>query len=320
VAQQRGLSRIELADRIVPALGLDGPRTLDFGPRQFRICLDEALVPHVKDMQGTRLKDLPKPRQSDDAAKAEAATLRYKVLKTELKTLAKVQVSRLEQAMVTQRRWSLEDFQTFFVHHPLTRELAARLLWSVHDASLQAIGACRIAEDGTLADAQDHHFDPPAQAQFGIAHPLLLPAALRDAFAHQFADYEILQPFAQLNREVFMLRPEEAQATRINRVEGRDIATGAAIGLLDHGWLRGSAADGGMVFTLLKPMGPGGSHAVLCCDPGMPVTQLSAVPRQTLGIVHLQNATGEPLAFGSIDPVLCSELLRDLHRLTPFTP
>ena len=37
VAENRGLSQEELADRLVPTLGLDDPQALsfDFGPRQF---------------------------------------------------------------------------------------------------------------------------------------------------------------------------------------------------------------------------------------------------------------------------------------------
>jgi hypothetical protein len=320
VAQQRGLSRLELADRLVPTLGLDESRMLDFGPRQFLIGLDEALTPYVKDAQGVRLKDLPKPRQSDDAAQAQAATLRFKVLKSELRSLGKVQVARLEQAMVAQRHWSLDDFQTFFVQHSLTRELAARLLWGVHDESLRLIGACRIAEDGTLADVRDERYEPPPQARFGIAHPLRLPLELREAFGQQFGDYEILQPFPQLGRETFGLKPGEAAGSRLSRVDGRDIATGAAIGLLDRDWLRGPAFDGGMITTLVKPIGPAGLQAVLRIEPGMPVWRLSAEPRQTLGPVLLEDADSRAAPFGAIDPVACSELLRDLYRLAPFEP
>lgn len=39
VAENRGLSQEELADRLVPTLGLDDPQALsfDFGPRQFTV-------------------------------------------------------------------------------------------------------------------------------------------------------------------------------------------------------------------------------------------------------------------------------------------
>lgn len=45
VAENRGLSQEELADRLVPTLGLDDPQALsfDFGPRQFTVRFDENL-------------------------------------------------------------------------------------------------------------------------------------------------------------------------------------------------------------------------------------------------------------------------------------
>jgi hypothetical protein len=322
IAQLRGLSRVELADRIVPTLGLDDPdaRLLDFGPRQFRIGFDETLKPFVRDAQGVRLKELPKPRQADDAVLADAASLRFKRLKTELKSVARAQVIRLEQAMVDQRTWPLEDFRRFFVQHPLSRELAARLLWSVLDPAGQPVAACRIAEDATLADEQDAHYEPPAQARFAVAHPVRLPAALLAAFGAQFADYEILQPFPQLARETFTLAPGEAEATALHRVEGRDVATGAVIGLLDQGWLRGPAEDGGMINAIQRPLADGGLRAWLSLSPGMFVGRLSGEPRQELGRLALYDAADVALPFGRLDTLSCSELLRDLHRLAPFPP
>lgn len=320
IALQRGLSRIELADRIVPLLGLDDPdaRVLDFGPRQFRIGFDEELKPFVRDDKGVRLKDLPKPRQSDDAEKADASVLRFKRLKTELKAVARAQVTRLEQAMVAQRTWSRDEFERFFVRHPLTRELAARLLWSVLDADKQPVAACRIAEDGTLADANDDRHEPPAGAFFAIAHPIGVDAPLLAAFGRQFADYEILQPFPQLDREVYALEPGEAESLELGRVAGRDVATGAVIGLLDQGWLRGPAEDGGMINRIERPIGDQGVSASLFLSPGMFVGRLSSEPRQELGEVILTDAANARLPFGSLDPLTCSELLRDLLRLAPY--
>ena len=52
-------------------------------------------------------------------------------------------------------------------------------------------------------------------------------------------------------------------------------------------------------------------------SPGMPVMKLSTDPRQTLGAVQCLSADERPLPFSALDPVSCSELLRDLDRLAP---
>ena len=51
IAQARGLTREQLADRVVPDCGLDarGSRAFDFGPRQFRFVLGPDMKPLVRD-------------------------------------------------------------------------------------------------------------------------------------------------------------------------------------------------------------------------------------------------------------------------------
>ena len=163
----------------MPDLGLDesGTLELDFGPRQFYVGFDESLKPFVKDVQGARLKDLPKPMKSDDAAQAEAATERYKQIKKDAKAVASLQVMRLELGMIDRRRWSATDFRLFFLEHPLMRHLAARLMWGVYGQEGALNNAFRVAEDWTLADSQDNAFTLPDDASVGIAHVLEVPQA-----------------------------------------------------------------------------------------------------------------------------------------------
>src|SRR5262249_38990285 len=75
IAKDRGLSRAELEDRIVPDCGLDerGGRVFDLGPRQFRFALGPELKPMVRDESGKLKDDLPRPGVKDDPARAAAA-------------------------------------------------------------------------------------------------------------------------------------------------------------------------------------------------------------------------------------------------------
>lgn len=83
VAENRGLSQEELADRLVPTLGLDDPQALsfDFGPRQFTVRFDENLNPVIFDQQNVRKKSVPRLRADDDQLKAPEALARLKGLK-----------------------------------------------------------------------------------------------------------------------------------------------------------------------------------------------------------------------------------------------
>src|SRR5262245_56845824 len=75
IAQSRGLTPEQLADRIVPDCGLDerGSRVFDFGPRQFRFVLGPEMKPLVRDAAGKVRSDLPAPIKADDPARAATA-------------------------------------------------------------------------------------------------------------------------------------------------------------------------------------------------------------------------------------------------------
>ena len=323
VAEARGFTAAELSDRLVPDLGLDerGTLALDFGPRQFFIRFDETLKPFVKDAQGVRLKDLPKPIRTDDAALSAAATDRFKQMKKDAKAIASLQVTRLEMSMVDRRRWTATDFRLFFLEHPLMRHLAARLVWGVYDANGALAGAFRVAEDWTLADADDAPFDLPADAGIGLVHVIEMPAALQAAFGQVFADYEILQPFKQLGRETYALTAQEQAAARIDRYAARTIATGSVMGLVNRGWERGDAQDAGWVGWFTKRVGDG-LEVQMELDPGTVVGDMSYEPKQRIPNLVLRKAgswNDEGLqAFASLHPIVASEVLRDADLLAPF--
>ena len=54
----------------------------------------------------------------------------WKLLKKQVKEVAKLQALRLEQAMVTGRRWAAEEFESLLVKHPLMSNLVRLLTWA----------------------------------------------------------------------------------------------------------------------------------------------------------------------------------------------
>ncbi|MEY4561188.1 MAG: hypothetical protein RLZZ618_465 [Pseudomonadota bacterium] len=322
IADARGLDAAQLADRLVPDLGLDehGSLNLDFGPRQFTVGFDHDLKPVVKDAQGTRQKDLPKPIKSDDEALAEAAALRFKQLKKDAKALAKLQLDRLESAMVTQRRWTEAEFRMFFLEHPLMRHLAARLVWGVY-AEGDLVHAFRVAEDWTLADQNDSHFALADSATLGLVHMLEMADPLQAAFGQVFADYEILQPFKQLGRETYALTEAERSAKEITRFKDKAVAVGSVLGLAQRSWERNRNEDGGWITQLTKPA-DGGLQLNADLDPGTPLGDTTSHPRQKFARITLRQPgtwDDEGLRpFSQLSPIAASEMLRDIDLLAPL--
>uniref|UniRef100_UPI000DD349B0 DUF4132 domain-containing protein n=1 Tax=Glycomyces dulcitolivorans TaxID=2200759 RepID=UPI000DD349B0 len=317
IAEELGLSRDQLADRLVPDFGLADAdaRVLEYGPRKFTVAFDEQLRPFVIDDAGKARKALPKPGVKDDALVADDAYQRFQALRKELKTVAAEQVSRLETAMVAGRTWTAGEFQRFHVEHALTGLLARRLVWlSVHDGVSTAF---RIAEDGTFGDAADDAFDLPATASVRLAHPALLGEDV-GTWAETLADYEILQPFDQLARPVMDFTAEELATGRLPRFEGATVETGRVLGLAKRGWRRAYPGDGGLV--------PGFTYAlasrcflVLTVEPGIPIGYAAEYPQQTVASVQfcdLESFGADPVPpTADIDTVAAAEALGSLARL-----
>lgn len=324
VAAALELTPDQLADRLVPDLGLDdnGSMVLDYGPRKFVVGFDERLTPYVIDDAGARRKDLPKPGARDDTELAPTAHKQFASLKKDVRTLAADQVRRLQEAMVSGRRWSTTEFTDLFVAHPLLRHVVRRLVWAHFDGADVTL-TFRVAEDRTLAGVTDDEVTLPAEANIGIAHPLQLGDDLA-AWAEIFADYEILQPFPQLGRPVHAFTDEERAATVLALFKDITVPTGKVLGLTNRGWERGTPMDGGVEAWIQRPV-PGGRAVVINIEPGIAVGIVDEFPEQKLEAVWL-SADGDgdwspkgTLSFGELDSITASEVLTELFELTGTT-
>ncbi|MEU6860948.1 DUF4132 domain-containing protein [Glycomyces sp. NPDC046736] len=324
IAAELGLTRDQLADRLVPDFGLAGEAalTLDYGPRSFTVRFDEQLKPYVTDADGKPRKSLPKPGAKDDAALAEPAYQRFTLLKKELRSTSADQVARLEKAMAQARTWTVEEFERFFARHPLVKHLARRLVWTAEADGTRT--GFRIAEDGTYAGAADDDFDLPEHATVRIAHPFHMQPKEIDAWSEILADYEILQPFEQLTRPVMAFTDAELTDGHLARFEGVEVEVGRLLGLTKHGWHRGAPEDGGVEPGIAYAI-PGGGYVTVALEPGIWVGMIAENPIQKLVGVRLADqedyywhgtAKDTQPRPPEVDPLIASEILTALARVT----
>lgn len=321
VAEQRGLSLDQLADRTVPDLGLDARArlTLDFGPRTFEVRMDDHFQPVVHDARGKVLKTLPKPGANDEPGKAATATTQLKDLRKLAKTVATTQVKRLEAAMCAQRRWGADEFLPFFANHPVLRVFSRPLVWGLFDASNRLAGTFRVSAEGELTDLRDDPVALADTARIGLPHPLELAAsdpALATAWAAVLADYEIMQPFEQLTRQTFALDPPLRTRRELPHWAGRQVSNAGLMGLETRGWLR-EVGDGGMVDSFNKAL-PGGRRLCVQLEEGWFVQDSpDGKALQTVRAVALDGTEG---TLGDLSPIAFSEIERDLQRVIRDAP
>ncbi|MBA4182177.1 MAG: MolR family transcriptional regulator, partial [Anaerolinea sp.] len=331
--QERGMTRGELEDRVVPDCGLDenGRREFSFGPRSFSFVLTGDLKPMVRDESGKLRPGLPDPGSKDDAAVAAESVEEWKLLKKQIKEVAAIQAARLEQAMVTGRRWSPEDFQTLLARHPLMTHLVQKLIWAGFDAKGKKVLTFRVTEERDLADADDNAITLDKAAQIGLAHPLELTEAERERWGEVLGDYEVISPFPQLGRPVYTLEPAEMKAKELDRVKGIKLVAPTLVFTLEKmHWSRGVGMDGGCFDEHSKQFPAAGVTAVIGYEGNVGMGWISPDELLTLTSVYFvegmrapsgyggwQVGGGKdaPLPLGKVPPIVISEVLADLQVL-----
>jgi hypothetical protein len=222
IARSRCLTPEQLDDRIVPDCGLDvrGTRLLDFGARELRCELGSGLELRVRDPAGRLRPRLPAPARADDPDRAANAAAEWKLMKAVLREVRKVQVERLEEAMISCRRWTGEEFRTLILEHPVMLQLVRELVLAEYDAADRVIRTFRIAEDQRFLGWNDQETSLSPAARVGVVHPLQLDDVMKAQWGRVVGDYHIIPPFTQLGRDVYLPDPQELESLEITRFCG----------------------------------------------------------------------------------------------------
>jgi hypothetical protein len=321
VAESLDLTAEELADHLVPTLGLgaDGTLRLDYGPRSFVVGFDELLRPRLTDETGTVLKRVATPAKTDDQERAKAAIQQYAEVKKEAQKIASAQIRRLAKAMITRRRWTPESF-THLAAHPLLRHIIRRVVWGVYAPDGSPIGSFRIAEDLSYADVHDQHYELPDGAAIGVAHPVELGAVAAE-WSELFADYEILQPLDQLGRPALRLTPEERAGWTLDRFHRKILSPNSVKALAARGWIVGPVGDPPVWSRLLRSVDDD-RFLVLDIEPGLTGGSLTDPGYQGVEQIWLSEAGNDTsfdlhsVPLSELGAVPASEILSDLTEVT----
>lgn len=321
LAERKGWTLAELADRTMPTAGFDETGTLElsYGERAFAAKLLPDLKVELFNPDGKKIAALPEPRQDDDAERAKDAKKAFSASKKEIKSIVDLQSSRLYEALCTARDWSLEDWERYLNQHPVVRLLVRRLVWCVVEDG-QVTGTFRPLDDGTLTDNDDNAVEPVATARVRIAHDSNLPAQDVALWQQHMTDYQITSLFQQFGKGTYELPPEKKHATSIEEFEGHLIEAFALRGrALKLNYTRGPTEDGGWFMTYEKRFATLGLKAVIEFT-GNPLPE----ENRTVALLKLSfekpqqdesswNRTALPLS--EIPIVLLSECYNDLRLI-----
>ena len=311
VAQWRGWSAEELADRTVPTGGLDpdGLLRLSYGEREFTGRLTPELRIVLTDSSGKTLKTLPEARASESSLKANEAKKQLRTARKDAKAVLTFQSARLYEAMCGGRTWTGADWRTLLRGHPLVGLLVTRLVWLMTPAGGGEQVAFRPVEDGALLDADDGVVELSDEAVIRLAHGTLMGSREVAAWRDHLADYQVDPLFDQLTATAPQV---ETGASRVDDFSGRPttalVLRRAATG---RGYRHGQTVSGPWFVDYTKDFTSLGLTAVL----GFSGADLpEGETRCTLGGLSFRRGHRETLP-AEVPPVLLAECHADYRAV-----
>jgi hypothetical protein len=318
LAERKGWTLDELADRTMPSAGFDesGVLELSYGERVFTARLLPDFKVELFNPDGKKIAALPDPRQDDDADRAKDAKKAFSAAKKEIKGIVELQTDRLYEALCTGRDWSFEDWSTYLNQHPVVRRLVQRLVWGVVDVDGKVTATFRPLDDGTLSDNDDNAVAPEANARVRVAHDSNLPAADVQKWQQHLKDYEVKSLFQQFGKGTWTLPATLRGETAVMDFEGHLIEAFPLRGRTGKlGYQRGQTGDGGWFDTYEKRFPTLGLVAVIEFS-GNPLPEENRTV--ALHRLYFTHAKGEEfgnseIPLGEVPAVLLSECYNDLR-------
>jgi hypothetical protein len=265
LADRKGWTLSELADRTIPSAGFDQTGTLElsYGERRFSAHLLPDFKVELFNPDGKKIAALPEPRQDDDAEAAKESKKALAAARKDIKSIVSLQTDRLYEALCTERDWPATDWRDYLLAHPVMRQLVQRLVWTwtTEDGTMQTF---RPLDDGTLTSSGDDALTLPPAARVRIAHDSSLPADEARAWQQHLVDYAVRPLFTQFGKGSYKLPAERARDTVLKDFEGHLIEAFSLRGRATKlGYARGPTGDGGWFHSYDKRFPTLGLQAVI---------------------------------------------------------
>ncbi|MBB3994971.1 hypothetical protein GGR95_002621 [Sulfitobacter undariae] len=312
LAEERGWTADELADRSIPSGGLEegGVMELEVGEelKTYTVRLAPDMTVRIVSPTGKEVKSLP---AGTDAATKEAKAL-LSALKKTVKTVTAQQQTRLYEAMMAERIWKRDDWQSDLNAHPIMSRLTDRVVWRALAEDHTTLTTFRPTPEGDLFDVEGDDADISAAKYIDIAHSATMPAAQRESWQTHMTDFEITPLFAQFSRPVLELTATQRGETKITDREGwlmEALKLRSATSKL--GYDRGPVEDGAGFSEYSKTFRSAGLNATLHFTG-------SYVPEDNIpvAIMHMTfNKGHRSLKLGDVPPLLLSECWNDMHDI-----
>jgi len=320
LAERRGWTVDELADRTIPTAGFDrdGTTVIDYGARQFQARLGADLEVQLYSPEGKEISYLPDARKDEDESRVKEAKKAWSNARKELKGVLQLQRDRLYEALCTERTWSYEDWQLYLQQHPIVGRYCQRLVWSSTDESgAGTVRTFRPLDDGTLTGLEDEAVELSPRARISLAHDSNLSPELAQRWQQHLVDYKVEPLFQQFGKGVYQLPNDRREQTELEDFLGHVLDAYSLRGRANKlGYTRGAAEDGGWFFRYEKRFPTLAIEAqVEFTGNSLPETNRKVALRSLSFKARTGDNEQTMLVLGDVPKVLLSECWNDLRLM-----
>jgi len=216
-AEKTGLSVADLEEVAVPTCGMTalGELRRQIGDFIAQLRTTDQLSTETVWIRTDGAKQTAVPASVKEKFADDLRSLRQ--AEKEIRQLLPAQRDRLEQLLLQHKSWSMAEFRSRFLDHPLVGAVAHRLIWRFTDG---ARSASAMWHDGRFVNgALDAELDWLGDdTRVWLWHPLYGDLTEVKAWRDWLEARELSQPFKQAHREIYLLtEAERTTGTYSNR-------------------------------------------------------------------------------------------------------
>ncbi len=235
-SQKAGMGKDALQESLVPEFGMVevGSGSIPIGDYtlEFQIESSSRIAQSWKSSASKVQSSVPAAVKADHASELKALKDNLKELQKQLSTHRE----RFDQLMRRPISWRFDWWRKYYLDHLLIGWFSRRLIWQFSDGGSIRLG-CWNGEG--LVDSDDKPLGKIADdATVAIYHPAGFDEDVIVAWRDWIVGKEIVQPFKQAFREVYLVTPAELQtATYSNRFAAHIVRTNQVLALAKtRGW------------------------------------------------------------------------------------
>jgi hypothetical protein len=257
------------------------------------------------------------------AGAAEASVKAIKRAVKEAKDGLAGERRRLEGILASDRSWELDQWQRYYLDHPITGRLTRRLIWVFEAGGERLIG---IPGETQGLQTCDGEVALPSQGVVRLWHPANATTDEVLGWRNWLLGKEFLQPFKQAFREVYLITPAEREtATYSNRFAAHVLRYQQLYALLKaRDWVTNYLGpyDGGYVGRARREFPDAGLTAVFehgqIDQPGGAL-QVEFCTTDRVGFYRTSDRAKRPVAVDDVPPLVFTETMRDVDLFVAVT-